>query len=158
MGYFMGDQISPDIFEGLFSNIPDPAESTDLEMFTAIVINNVVASFLFLVSGFLLGLPPLLFIIMNGFIVGWISFSAVKEIGVAFLLITLLPHGIIEIPVISLSAAMGVGIGYKIINRIRRENGVRSYFAESLRLFVTRIIPLLIAAALIETFLIAIFN
>ena len=158
MGYYMGEQISPDIFEDLFSNIPDPADSTTLEIFVAILVNNTIASFLFLVSGVLIGIPPLLFIIMNGFIVGWISFTAAKEAGIGLILLTLLPHGIIEIPAISLSAAMGVGIGYKIINKIRREDGLTSYVKDSLSLFVLRIVPLLILAAAIETVLIALVS
>ncbi len=158
MGFSMGEQISPDLFEELFSNIPDPSQSTIIEMFIAILLNNTVASFLFLISGVLVGLPPLLFIIMNGFIVGWISYNAAKEIGLAFVLLTLLPHGIIEIPAISLSASMGVGIGYKIINKLRKQNGVTAYIKESLRLFIFKIIPLLILAAGIETGLIAVFS
>jgi stage II sporulation protein M len=158
MGFSMGEQISPDIFEDLFSNIPDPTQSTVIEMFIAILLNNTVASFLFLISGVLIGLPPLLFIIMNGFIVGWISYNAAKEIGLAFVLLTLLPHGLIEIPAISLSASMGVGIGYKIINKLRKQNGVTAYIKESMRLFIFKIIPLLILAAGIETGLIAVFS
>ncbi|MBD3207338.1 hypothetical protein GF319_13485 [Candidatus Bathyarchaeota archaeon] len=158
MGYYMGEQISPEIFEDLFSNIPDPADSTTLEIFVAILVNNTIASFLFLVSGVLIGIPPLLFIIMNGFIVGWISWTAAKEVGIGLVLLTLVPHGIIEIPAISLSAAMGVGIGYKIIHKIRKENGITSYVKDSLNLFVTRIVPLLILAAAIETVLIALVS
>jgi stage II sporulation protein M len=154
MGYFMGDQFSPDLIEGLFSNIPNPVESTYFGMFTALLINNVTAGFVFIITGFLLGIPSLLLIILNGFITGFVGYLAAKEMSIAVVFLLLLPHGVIEFPAISLSAAMGVGIGFKVINRLRNERGVRSYFVESIRIFVTRIIPSLILAAAIETVLI----
>ncbi|MBN2335988.1 stage II sporulation protein M [Candidatus Bathyarchaeota archaeon] len=154
MGYSMGDQINDSVFEGVLSNIPDPGEATALEMFTAILTNNVIASFLFLASGIIVGIPPLVFIVFNGFFVGWISYTVVMEIGLGVVFLTLLPHGVIEIPAITLSAAMGVGLGYQLINRIRRRRGLTRYIMDSLNLFVTRIVPLLIVAAAIETALI----
>jgi stage II sporulation protein M len=126
-------------------------------MFTALLSNNVIANFLPLILGFILGIPPLLYIIMNGFVLGVISYIAAKEIGMAVVFFTLLPHGVIEIPALSLCAAMGVGIGYKVINRIRNEKGVQSYIIQSIKIFVTRIIPLLVLAAAIETTLIYYF-
>lgn len=154
MGYSMGEDIPATMFEGVLSNIPDPSESTQVEMFTAILTNNVIACFLFLASGVIIGIPPLLFIIVNGFFVGWISYSAAMDLGLGFVVMTLLPHGVIEIPTITLSAAMGVGLGYQLINRLRRREGLQRYVIDSLSLFVTRIIPLLLVAAVIETALI----
>lgn len=157
MGYSMGEDIPASVFEGVLSNIPDPTESTSIEMFTAILSNNVLASFLFLASGIVVGIPPLLFIIVNGFFVGWISYSVASELGLGFVVSTLLPHGIIEIPAITLCAAMGVGLGYQLINKLRRIGGLQRYVQDSMSLFVKRIVPLLIVAAIIETALIAVY-
>ena len=154
MGYSMGDEIPASVFEGVLSNIPDPSEASDLELFSAILTNNVVASFIFMASGVLVGVPPLLFMALNGFFVGWIAYSAASQLGLGFVLLTLLPHGVIEIPAITLSAAMGVGLGYHIINKIRRGEGLQRYVMDSLNVFITRIVPMLIVAALIETGLI----
>lgn len=157
MGYSMGEDIPASVFEGVLGNIPDPTEATLIEMFIAILSNNVLASFIFLASGIVVGVPPLLFIIVNGFFVGWVSYSAAAELGLGYVISTLLPHGIIEIPAITLCAAMGVGLGYQIINRIRRIGGLQGYVQESLSLFVRRIVPLLIVAAVIETALIGVY-
>lgn len=157
MGYSMGEDIPASVFEGILSNIPDPTESTSLEMFTAILSNNVLASFLFLASGIVVGIPPLMFIIVNGFFVGWVSYSVASELGLGFVVSSLLPHGIIEIPAITLCAAMGVGLGYQLINKLRRIGGLQRYVQDSLSLFVKRIVPLLIVAAIIETALIALY-
>jgi stage II sporulation protein M len=158
MGYSMGDEIPANVFEGILSDLPDPAESSNLELFSAILTNNVVASFLFLVSGIVVGVPPLLFIVLNGFYVGWVSYSAASELGIGFVLMTLLPHGVIEIPAITLCAAMGVGLGYQIINKLRRREGLQRYVADSLNVFITRVVPMLIVAAIIETGLIIFFS
>jgi len=157
MGYSMGEDIPASVFEGILSNIPDPTESTSLEMFTAILSNNVLASFLFLASGIVVGIPPLMFIIVNGFFVGWVSYSVASELGLGFVVSSLLPHGIIEIPAITFCAAMGVGLGYQLINKLRRIGGLQRYVQDSLSLFVKRIVPLLIVAAVIETALIAVY-
>ncbi len=85
------------------------------------------------------------------------SYSVATELGLGYVVSSLLPHGIIEIPAITLCAAMGVGLGYQIINRVRKIDGLQRYVQESLSLFVRRIVPLLIVAAIIETGLIAVY-
>lgn len=154
MGYSLGDQIAPESFEGVLSNIPDPVESSSFEMFTAILYNNVIASLIFLVSGLFIGIPPLMFMAFNGFFVGYIAFNAAQVQGLGFVFATLLPHGVIEIPTINLCAAMGVGFGYAIIHRLMRRKGLQEYMVESAKVFIKRIIPLLVLAAGIETALI----
>ncbi len=158
MGYLMGDSIQSSIFEDILKNIPDLRESNNLEVFTAITSNNILAGFIFLVSGLLLGVPPLIFIILNGFFVGWISYSVGAEIGLVMVVATLLPHGIIEIPTIVLCAAMGVGFGYQIINKFRGYSGLQQYIIDSIKVFIFRVIPLLVIAGLIETGIMVIFT
>jgi stage II sporulation protein M len=154
MGYKLGNQISPMSFEGVLSNIPDPYESTSIEMFAAIVYNNVLASFIFLISGLFIGIPPLMFIAFNGLFVGYIAYNAAQIQGLGFVFATILPHGVLEIPAIILCAAMGVGFGYEIIHKIFRREGLQEYVIESMRIFIKRIIPILALAAGIETALI----
>ena len=156
-GYSLGDSVSASSFEGVLSNIPDPNESSSFEMFAAILYNNVFASFLFVISGALMGIPPLIFMAFNGFFIGFISWNAAQVQGIMFVLATILPHGVIEIPSILLSASMGVGFGYQIIHRLLRREGLQKYVKETASIFVKRVIPLLVFAAGIETALIYIF-
>jgi stage II sporulation protein M len=156
-GYALGDNTSAQSFEGVLSNIPDPTESSSIEMFAAILYNNVFASFLFVVSGFLLGIPPLMFMAFNGFFIGYISWNAAQAQGIIFVLATILPHGIIEIPSILLSASMGIGFGYQIIHKLLRREGLQKYVKDTLTIFIKRVVPLLVFAAGIETALIYIF-
>lgn len=157
IGYALGDETSAQSFEGVLSNIPDPTESTSIEMFAAILSNNIVASSLFVISGLLGGVPPLMFMAFNGFFIGYISWNVAQVQGLAFVFATILPHGIIEIPTILLSASMGVGLGYSVIHRLLRRDGLLKYVTTSLSIFVMRIIPLLVFAAGIETALIYLF-
>ncbi len=156
-GYSLGDRVSIQSFEGVLSNIPDPTESSSFEMFTAILYNNVVASFLFVITGVFAGIPPLIFMAFNGFFIGFISWNAAQAQGILFVLATILPHGVIEIPSILLSASMGIGLGYQLIHKLMRRDGLQKYVTETLTVFVKRIIPLLVFAAGIETALIYLF-
>lgn len=157
IGYALGGETSAQSFEGVLSNIPDPTESSSIEMFAAILSNNIVATSLFVVSGLLGGVPPLMFMAFNGFFIGYISWNVAQVQGLVFVFATILPHGIIEIPTILLSASMGVGLGYTLIHRLMRREGLQKYVMTSLSIFVTRIIPLLVFAAGIETALIYFF-
>ncbi len=157
IGYALGGETSAQSFEGVLSNIPDPTESSSIEMFAAILSNNVVASFLFLASGILGGVPPLMFMAFNGFFIGYISWNVAQVQGLVFVIATILPHGVIEIPTIILSASMGVGLGYSVIHRLLKREGLTRYVKNSLTIFVMRIIPLLVLAAGIETALIYFF-
>lgn len=156
-GYSLGDRVSAQSFEGVLSNIPDPTESTSFEMFTAILYNNVVASFLFVITGIFVGIPPLMFMAFNGFFIGFISWNAAQAQGILFVLATILPHGIVEIPSILLSASMGIGLGYQLIHKLMRRDGLQKYVSETFNVFVKRVIPLLVFAAGIETALIYLF-
>ena len=157
MGFSLGNQIKPQSFEGVLSNIPDPTTTSSFGMFTAILYNNVVASFIFLASGLFVGIPPLMFMAFNGYFVGYVAYNAAQAQGIGFVFATILPHGIIEIPTIILSASMGIGLGYQLIHRLMRREGLQKYVTDSIIVFVTRIVPLLALAAGIETALIYYF-
>jgi stage II sporulation protein M len=157
-GYYLGDNVNPNVFEGVLSNIPDPSETDFLGLLSAISINNITASLLFIISGLIIGIPPLLFIAFNGFFIGWITYSVSREMGLIFVVATMLPHGIIEIPTITFSAAMGMGLGYQIIHQLRKKGGIKEYLLDSANLFIKRIVPFLVIAAIIETYLIMVFS
>lgn len=158
IGFYLGDNVNPNVFEGVLSNIPDPSETDFLGLLSAISINNITASLLFIVSGLLVGFPPLLFIAFNGFFIGWIAYSISREMGLWFVAATILPHGIIEIPTITFSAAMGMGLGYQLIHQLRKKGGIKEYLLDSANLFIKRIVPFLLVAAIIETYLIMVLS
>lgn len=156
-GYSLGDQTSAQSFEGVLSNIPDPTESSSLEMFTAILSNNVMASSIFVVSGFIAGIPPLMFMAFNGFFIGYIAWNAAQAQGILFVFATILPHGVIEIPTILLCSSMGIGLGFQTIHSLLRRGELGKFSRETATLFIKRIVPLLVFAAGVETALIYLF-
>lgn len=117
-----------------------------------IFLNNSVKSFLVILLGFTLGIVPLLFVAINGFILGLISFEVVKLSGLPFALAATLPHGVIEIPLVLLSSAIGIRIGYETVNKIRGKGNIKRELGRGIRFFALRILPLLLLAAIIEAF------
>jgi len=68
-------------------------------------------------------------------------------------LLHLLPHGIIEIPMILISAGLGVRLGFFMYLSLKGEKkDMRYELLESLRLYMRIIMPLLFVSAVIETF------
>ena len=76
-----------------------------------IFINNAIKALGLVFLGILLGLPPLLFISLNGFVLGGLGAALESAHGWRYVVASLVPHGVIEIPVILLAAALGLTIG-----------------------------------------------
>ncbi len=149
-GFQLGDSISMEVLEEFMGSLPN-LENFDITMiFLFIVFNNVFKSFLWMVLGVLGSFPPLFFAVLNGFFLGNFSYGTSMEYSLAFTAVALLPHGIIEIPTILLSSAAGMALGYALINRLRGRGSLRTEFGKALRLFVTKIVPLLVISAIIE--------
>lgn len=149
-GFQLGDSISMEVLEEFMGSLPN-LENFDITMiFLFIVFNNVFKSFLWMVLGVLGSFPPLFFAVLNGFFLGNFSYGTSMEYSLAFTAAALLPHGIIEIPTILLSSAAGMALGYALINRLRGRGSLRTEFGKALRLFVTKIVPLLVISAVIE--------
>ena len=139
-----------EVLEEFMGSLPN-LENFDITMiFLFIVFNNVFKSFLWMVLGVLGSFPPLFFAVLNGFFLGNFSYGTSMEYSLAFTAAALLPHGIIEIPTILLSSAAGMALGYALINRLRGRGSLRTEFGRALRLFVTKIVPLLVISAVIE--------
>jgi stage II sporulation protein M len=149
-GFRLGDSISMEVLEEIMGALPS-LENFDVTMiFLFIVFNNVFKSFLWMVLGALGGFPPLFFAVLNGFFLGNFSYSTSLEYSLAFTAAALIPHGIIEIPTILLSSAAGMALGYALINRFRGRGSLSVEFGRALRLFISKIVPLLIISAVIE--------
>jgi stage II sporulation protein M len=119
-----------------------------LEIILFILENNISNAFIALVSGIILGIVPLVSLFFNGYVLGYVSFYAVGLEG-GTILLRLLPHGIFEIPALILSIGLGIRLGFFIFSSdIKKEFLHRT--DRSLRVFVFFILPLLIAAGIIE--------
>jgi len=117
-------------------------------LFLMIFLNNSKTATIAMLTGIIFGLGSWFIVLFNGFMVGAIS-TAVYETGrrsALQIVLLLIPHGVIEIPAILLSATAGVLL-YKNVRRGRGKEG----FKLSLKLLGISVVMLFIAA-LIESF------
>jgi stage II sporulation protein M len=120
------------------------------ELFAFVAAYNTFKCLLFMFGGLLGGVLPLFFVIFNGFTVGWVAYDVGTTQGLGYVIAGLAPHGVVEIPAILLAMAMGMSIGYTMLNSLRGQGNVFKELKNAFGFFVTRVFPLLILAALIE--------
>lgn len=119
-----------------------------------IFLNNAFKSLLALLLGAGLGIIPVVFVAGNGIILGMLAHTISKEHGTLFVLAAILPHGIIELPVVLISAGIGLRLGYAVylsMKGVRTE--IKPELRQGIRFYLRIIVPLLFVAAVIETFI-----
>jgi len=113
-----------------------------------IFLNNVQSGFFVMIFGLFFGIFPIISTVLNGYLLGFVSYFAAQTEGISVLL-QLLPHGIFELPAIFISFALGIKLGTIPFKDKKRETFL-NYIRESLRVFFFVILPLLVIAAIIE--------
>jgi len=86
-------------------------------MIRFIMANNIQSAFLGMALGVFLGVPSLVVIVTNGYILGIVGRLTVDEAGI-FVLWRLLPHGIFEIPAILIAIALGLKLGILLMHEV----------------------------------------
>lgn len=137
----------------LITNLISTTDGLDfIHMVIFIFKNNAGISFIGLFFGAIFCIIPVFFTVLNGYVFGFVAQLSVHKAG--FLsLFRVLPYGIFEIPAIMIGLALGIKLGFFIFS----EKPVREFSRRlllSLKIFIFIIIPLLIVAALIESYLI----
>lgn len=129
------------------------AEEPVLDFSTTLLIfrQNVVAVVLSLFLGIAFGIVPLLALGVNFFILGFLFAVVVLGVeasflfgGVAIFLLSIIPHGILEIPALLLAGAFGLKLGFAFGKQ-------KSAFLDNLKLFPLLAL-MLFGAALLEIF------
>lgn len=128
-------------------------EASALGLMLGIFENNAIKCFIVVILGLAFGLAPLLFIVANGLVIGIVVGATMAKSGLLYVLVGILPHGIIEMPMVFLSAAIGLKLGADMLRAlIRRNVNVVKDVREALLVFIFWIAPLLLIAAFLETF------
>lgn len=129
----------------------------------ALLQQNFLASFYDLIIGIVLGLVPLASVALNAFILGFLAgpfvqpqmFGQLPIPSFGVFLLSILPHGIFEIPAVLVSAAFGIRAGWAWI--LPSAAGRRMQVFKGAVLDNTKLLPLilfvLIIAALVEAFI-----
>jgi len=155
----LGTLIGRNTVEGLMRQLGavlEPLVSTgklSILLVFIIFINNAIKALAIIFLGILLGLLPLLFVGLNGFILGGLGSALESVKGWGYVMASFIPHGIIEIPVILLATALGLTVGMESLKwLVRRESRVRLQLSDCLKVYLRWILPGLAVAAIIEVF------
>jgi len=155
----LGALVGRNTVEGLmtqFGAVLEPAASPanpSIVLFLIIFLNNAIKALGLIFLGVLLGLPPVLFIGLNGFILGGLGSALEAVKGWRYVIASFVPHGVIEIPVILLATALGLMVGMESLKWLaRRESRVKLQLSDCLKVYWRWILPGLAIAAIIEVF------
>lgn len=150
-GYFNSNQLG--FIDEAIKDILSKTQGLDaLELLWFIFSNNVTSAVSSLFLGLLFGVFPLFNAIFNGALLGYVYSKAVPIAGFGVIW-KILPHGIFELPAIFISLGLGLHLGMSIFTRNKLKT-VKERFIGSLKAFLAVVVPLLMLAAIIESFLI----
>ena len=126
------------------------------KLFFTILLHNVMASIIVLISGVIVGIIPTFAIGANGFLLGVVYRQAAEVAGYWKAALKVLPHGVFELPALLIAASYGLWLGVMVVRRMRgKENTpLRFHIEHAFRRYFIVVFPLLIVAAGIETALI----
>jgi stage II sporulation protein M len=150
-------QMQQQVMSELLDKISDILTPHEGLLFLRILWNNLVVEILLLLLGItIIGSVAILF--MNGLMLG-IVFSLEGRLFVFLpnklqFWVSLIPHGIFEIPAIVFSGALGLIIGVKFLFSpwYKKNKTRRKILRECLQAFVYVAVPMIILAAVVETF------
>jgi len=137
--------------QAFFASMQSP---TSWGTFLMIFRNNAEAMLMGVLMGVFAGIFSLTFLIANGFVIGVFIYLYYINGLLPVLVMGVMPHGIIEIPAMLLSAAIGFRIGATTVGKIFRRKGSLVYeLGEGMKYAVLLIVPALMVAAFIEAYL-----
>lgn len=130
IGYVFIDQENP-LIQSNLEQLKDIAEDIQNKdsisyMIMTIFKNNLFIAGLMIISGVIFGVIPMLVLISNGILIGFFMKLVMEESGrnIAFFIIAILPHGILELPAIIISAAFGMKLGFSLFTYLANKNSV----------------------------------
>ena len=121
----------------------------------AIFLNNGLKTLAVIVVGTLGGILPLVFLLVNGYVLGIVLDVTIRSEGALAAFLAVAPHGALELPAILLGTSIGLMVGVRAVKRLfgKGERTVPDELARALRFFLIIIVPLLLLSAFIEAFI-----
>lgn len=139
-------------FEGFRDYMRDP-----IMLMLIIFINNAGKGLMAMLAGFFFGIFPIIFISMNGYILGVVISLREPDMGISGVLMAILPHGILEIPAIIIACSYGIWLGYKFYRSLFMGEEFKPYLMDALKTYFKTILPVLFIAAAVEAFITPMF-
>jgi stage II sporulation protein M len=158
-GLLVSPEFASSALEELKLTLKPLAESLNpVVLLVIIFINNAIKALAALALGIVLGLPSLFFLGANGFMVGVTATALKSSLGCGVIAASLTPHGIIEIPALVLSSALGLKIGWESLKYLtRQKSSVKAQLQQGIRVYFKWILVSLFCAAIIEVFITPLF-
>ncbi|MHC1564035.1 MAG: stage II sporulation protein M [Candidatus Hecatellaceae archaeon] len=157
-GYLSAEKVSEQLMKVLSEELSPFAELPPPLLALAIFTNNFSKTLIIMLLGLLFAVPPVLFILANGFILGVVGFEVIECKGILFLALGVLPHGVFEVSAAALSTALGIKIGIAAYRRAKRRSfEVQRTLKLCLKTYFSLVVPLLFLAALVETYVTPLF-
>lgn len=155
IGFFVpvSENVSNQILQFIDELLKKTENLQHYDLIKFIFLNNIQSSFLAMILGLFFGVYPMITLVINGYILGFISVLSVNSEGI-IILWRLLPHGIFELPAIFISAGLGFRMATFFLEKEKLET-LKIYIKKSIITFVLVVIPLLVIAAFIEGTLIS---
>ncbi|WP_219834303.1 stage II sporulation protein M [Paenibacillus sp. R14(2021)] len=168
-GMFIGatNPLLDNFIQGQMSGLKNIAQSIDSSshptafLMTFIFFNNVIKAVLVMYAGALFGIVPVVFLLINGMIIGYIVHKTAEQGNEALFTVIvkgLLPHGIIELAAIVIACAYGLRFGQLMFKGIGVLMTRKAGWGHDIEQFVIRTMPvivliviMLIVAAVIES-------
>jgi len=122
------------------------------ELFFKIFLQNSKATAFILASGVIFSLFPLMATIINGVVIGVVieHLKYSRAMSPALGALSLIPHGLFEIPAIVIALSLGVKFGSWPFRKNRIEF-IKNHLVISIKCYLLIILPLLLIAGIIET-------
>jgi len=143
------ERLVNDLFRGLIFIKDFPS----IMIFTIVFLNNSVKSLASMLLGVFFGIAPMIFVIFNGILLGIVFDVFSRDLGVWKVTAMLVPHGIIEIPAVLIACSYGLRLGLIMMRKLRGNRvDLRGEFMKALKVYIKYVVPLLLLAAFVETY------
>ncbi len=154
-GYFMAMQNpveSRQAIDQVFSGFSFARNLPTFQLFLYIFLNNASKAFLVVLTGFFFGIVPIFFVFSNANLIGIVVAVLGAREGFLRIVLSLLPHGIFEIPAVLIASGYGLWLGVRFWRKLRFGEPFKEAFRFAVRKYFTVVLPLLLLAAFIEAY------
>ena len=146
-------QVSGSVVSNFKSEVSPLKELSPVALMLGIFVNNAVKCLLAIVLGLAFGIAPAVFILINGLMLGFVVGETLPHTSLLYILVGMVPHGVIEMPMVFISSAIGLKLGVLALKTLMgKKEGMSDKVKDAILVYIVWIFPLLFLAAFIETF------
>jgi stage II sporulation protein M len=124
-----------------------------VDIFERLFTNNLEACILLFIGGASFGILTIFIMSLNGIVIGAVMEIVHQTHSVLFVAAAIVPHGIFEIPAFIISGALGILLAQSLIAEWYGSGDTAADAAKFFKTFVMYVLPLVVTAALVESFI-----